>query len=203
MNSVKTSAVVSRVALITGGLLYASLALAASDPAPADKTRGPTLAERLDKVFPVSEDQHAVALTFSAGIAETVLLELQAEINLPDRHSFALVVGGGAWPGTASGAWLARVRAGAQYRYVALGDFDQGIYVGVEPLVEIVPTSPGPAWSIRSHALVGGKYTTDFGLVMDVGFGPGAVVSNFGPPQFSMTANVGLGVAFGSVKVPE
>lgn len=142
--------------------------------------------------------QHGVALSLGGGLASSLMVEGTGEVNLPDQHAVALILGVGS-PQSQGQAIFARlaVEAGAQYRYTVKGDFDTGVWVGLEGLGTFRPLQLGVPWDVGVTPLVGFKYTAPFGLLADVSVGPSLVLSSYRPPRPSAALNVQVGWAFG------
>ncbi len=142
--------------------------------------------------------QRSWAISLSGGIATEATVEITAELNLPDQHSLALLAGVGSFQSFGTGVFeQLHVDVGVQYRYTVLGDFDTGVYVALEPLVQLFPRQVGVPWQVRVSPLAGVKFTAPFGLMVEGSAGPSLLVGNFGAPRAAATINVQVGYAFG------
>lgn len=189
-------------ALWLGSMCPALAAPAASPPAttpPPATAPPPTAAEdelRLRK-RPRGQ-QHGLALTLSGGLSSRLLLEGSGEINLPGQHALAVILGAGGELTYEAPIWSQLlIDGGLQYRYTAKGDFDTGLWVGLEALAIIRPLQVGVPVDIPISPLVGFKYTAPFRLVVDLSAGPSLVVTTYGAVRPSATLNVQIGGAIG------
>lgn len=165
---------------------------AATQPAPAPADDKLRLRKR------PRGQQHGLALTLSGGLSARLLVEGSGEINLPGQHALAVIVGAGSELAWEAPFWSQLViDGGLQYRYTVKGDFDTGLWVGLEALAQVRPLQLGVPVDVPISPLFGFKYTAPFGLVADVSAGPSIVVTNYGAVRPSATFNLQLGWAFG------
>ncbi|HMV65907.1 MAG TPA: hypothetical protein PKA64_03570 [Myxococcota bacterium] len=183
-------------------LLVSDLALAAPaatpppQPPPAQPPAPPDDHLRLRK-RPRSQ-QHGLALTLSSGLASRLLVEGSGEINLPGQHALAVILGAGSELTWEAPFWSQLVLdGGLQYRYTVKGDFDTGVWVGLEALALVRPLQVGVPVDAPISPLVGFKHTTPFGLVVDLSAGPTLIVTSYGSVRASATLNVQIGGALG------
>lgn len=142
--------------------------------------------------------QHGVALSLSGALAGRLVIEGTGEINLPGQSAVAIILGAGGEYAWGEPLWKsAIVQGGLQYRYTVKGDFDTGLYVGVEGLASLRPVQVGMPLDVGISPMLGFKYTAPFGLVADIGAGPSLMVTNYGPVRPSGMFNLQLGWAFG------
>ena len=142
--------------------------------------------------------QHGVALSLSGALAGRLIIEGTGEVNLPGQSALAIILGGGGEYAWGEPLWkFAVVQGGLQYRYTVKGDFDTGLYVGLEGLASLRPVQVGMPLDVGISPMLGFKYTAPFGLVADIGAGPSLVVTTYGPVRPSGMFNLQLGWAFG------
>lgn len=142
--------------------------------------------------------QHGVALSLSGALAGRLVIEGTGEINLPGQSAVAVILGAGGEYAWGEPLWKSAIaQAGLQYRYTVKGDFDTGLYVGVEGLASLRPVQVGMPLDVGISPMLGFKYTAPFGLLADVSVGPSLVLSSYRPPRPSAALNVQVGWAFG------
>jgi hypothetical protein len=185
-------------AMWIGGIATAQDASPAPDPVSSTAATPSKADTKLRLRVRPWRKQKALSLTISGALVADLMVEGTGEVNLPGQHAAAIILGAGAFQELGSGFIdLLYIHAGAQYRYSVLGDFDAGLYVGLDGVAQIQPLAQGTPWTLPLSPMVGFKYTAPFGLVADVNAGPSAVVSNYRPVQFAAMFNLQVGWAFG------
>jgi hypothetical protein len=193
------------VAFLTAALVFATHSTAFADDVYGGSTADPVSSETTRMLSLSISGPHLIA---------GPIFELQLEFDASEKLSIAALGGWGqtvSEPADGTRVKLDVWNAGGQVRYLADGNFDKNLHLGIEAMYTDVQEGPGDdELGILIHRrgvsvgpFVGGKYITEVGLTAEAQVGlayEGMVAeSNSGsepPARFVPIANVNIGWSF-------